>query len=153
MLKQLLKTALAVSCLALTALPASAQPQVRVDVPLPGLDIRIGHRAPPRFQREVRTDRPSRDHIWVPGSWDWQRDDWAWVPGRWDRPSERRARWVQARYRREGNAWRYEPAHWSNQRIVEGDDYRRWRSEHGRDGRRGDHGDRDNDRDHDGGRK
>ena len=151
---RLLKTALAVSVVALTSLPAAAQVQVGIGVPLPGLDIRIGHRAPPRFQREIRTDRPSREHIWVPGSWDWQRDDWAWMPGRWDRPSERRARWVRARYAREGNAWRYEPGHWSNQRIVEGDDYRRWRSENRRNPYRGSNGRNGNhDRDREQGRK
>ena len=42
----------------------------------------------------------------------------------------RRAHWVRARYVREYGSWRYVPGHWSNQTVVEGDDYRRWRDEH-----------------------
>jgi hypothetical protein len=49
---------------------------------------------------------------------------------------------VSARYAREGRAWRYEPAHWSNQEMREGDDYRRWKHDRNNDG--------DNDRDHKG---
>ena len=129
----------------LASLPASAQ--VHVDIPLPGLEIRVGHRAPPPMRREVRPNRPGRDHIWVPGAWDWQNNDWGWVSGRWDRPNERHARWIRARYVREGRAWRYEPGHWSNQRVIEGDDYRRWRDENRRDRGRGRGRDRDRDRD------
>jgi hypothetical protein len=118
--------------MALTSLPASAQFDVRVNLPLPGLDVRIGNRAPPPLQREVRTQRPSRQHVWIPGAWDWQSNDWAWVGGRWDQPASRRAYWVKARYVRQGRAWVYEPAHWSNQRIVRGEEYQRWRQEYRR---------------------
>jgi hypothetical protein len=124
-----------------TSLPATAQVEVRVDVPFPGLEIRVGHRAPPKLRSERKPHRPGRDFLWVRGSWDWQGNDWAWVPGRWDRPNDRGARWVRPRYVREGPAWRYEPGHWSNQRVFEGDDYRRWRAEN--------HRDRDHDRDRD----
>jgi hypothetical protein len=133
--------------MAITSLPATAQVGVRVDVPLPELEIHVGHSAPPRLRSEVRPERPGREFSWIPGFWHWQATGWAWIPGRWERPSERGARWVRARYAREGSGWRYEPGHWSNQRIVEGDDYRRWREEHHRD-RDHDH-DRDRDRDRD----
>jgi len=129
----------------LAAMPAAAQPGVRVDIPLPGLEIHVAHTAPPSLRREQRPSRPGREFTWVQGFWHWQGNDWAWIPGRWDRPNDRGSRWVQARYAREGGGWRYEPGHWSNQRVIEGDDYRRWRSENGRDR---DHG-RDRDRDHD----
>ncbi|HEY3173286.1 MAG TPA: YXWGXW repeat-containing protein [Thermoanaerobaculia bacterium] len=101
--------------------------------PLPGLEIRIGRQAPPRIRRERRTARPGRDYIWVEGFWDWQGDNWVWIPGRWVVPEGgRRVHWVRARYVREYGGWRYVPGHWSNQRVIEGEDYRRWREEHRR---------------------
>jgi hypothetical protein len=100
--------------------------------PLPGLEIRIGRTAPPRIRHERRTRRTERNAVWVAGSWDWQGDNWVWIPGRWVVPESRRAHWVRARYVREYGGWRYVPGHWSTQRVIEGDDYRRWRDEHRR---------------------
>lgn len=144
MLKNFLKSIATMSFVFLAAQPAAAQPGVRVDVPLPGLEIRVGHKAPPRLRSEQRPARPGRDYLWLPGSWDWRGNDWDWAPGRWERPSERGQRWVKARYIREGSAWRHEPAHWSNQKLTEGDDYRRWKTEK--------HPDQDHGRDRDKGR-
>lgn len=127
--KNFCKSIAAMTFVFLASQPAAAQPGVRVDVPLPGLEIRVGHKAPPRLRSEQRPARPGRDYLWLPGSWDWRGNDWDWAPGRWERPSERGQRWVKARYTREGSGWRHEPAHWSNQKLVEGDDYRRWKSE------------------------
>lgn len=148
-MKRLLgKSLAAMALLLLTSLPAAAQLGIRVELPLPGLEIRVGHRAPPPMRREMRTRRPDRQHLWVRGSWDWQQNDWIWIPGRWERPEYRNARWIKARYVREGRAWRYEPAHWSNQRLSMGDDYREWRSNDRRDRDR-DRRDRRNRRDGD----
>ncbi len=134
MLKNICRSIAVMSFVALT-LPTTAQPAVRVDVP--GLEIRVGHKAPPRLRSERRPARPGRDYSWLPGSWNWESNDWAWAPGRWERPNQRGSRWVQARYIREGSAWRHEPGHWSNQRVVEGDEYRRWKSENRQDKDRG----------------
>ena len=140
MLKNSLKPVLLAALLSLPAAPALAQ----VHIDLPGIDVHVGHRAPPPLRHERILVRPGRDYVWIPGSWDWQGDDWVWIEGRWDRPVSRGVRWVHPRYRREYGAWRYEPGHWSNQRLRDGDDYRRWRDEHrGRDRNR----DRDRDRD------
>ena len=141
MLKSMLKGAVTAAAACLALLPGSAIAQVRVD--LPGIEIRVGHVAPPRLRYERRPHRPGPEYVWLAGAWDWQGTGWIWVPGRWDRPAERGVKWVVPRYRREDTGWRYEPGHWSNQRLVEGDDYRRWRSEHGRrhDDRHDDHHD------------
>lgn len=48
---------------------------------------------------------------------------------------------------REGQAWRYEPAHWSDQGLTPGDDDRRWQEESGHG--HGNHQDRDQFREHD----
>lgn len=127
----------AMALLLLTSMPAAGQVSVRVDIPLPGLEIRVAHRAPPQVRREVKPRRPGRQYVWINGFWHWHHTDWVWVPGRWERPSYRNARWINARYVREGAAWRYEPAHWSHQRVVESHDYRQWRSKNPRDRDRG----------------
>ena len=129
MYKQVLKSIVLTSFAALVALPAAAQ--IRAE--LGPVHIRIATDAPPRARYERRTPRPHRDSVWIRGYWDRQGDRWGWVPGRWEQRSDRRARWINARYMREGRAWRYEPAHWSTQQLVEGDDYRQWRNEHGSD--------------------
>ncbi len=132
MFKRILRTTLLAGLAAVSAAPMFAQIPLP---PLPGLEIRIGRTAPPRIRRERRTRRTARNAVWVAGFWDWQGDQWVWIPGRWVVPESRRARWVPARYVREYGAWRYVPGHWSTQRVIESDDYRRWRDEHRRDGR------------------
>lgn len=133
MYRHIFKSMVLTSLAALIAIPASAQ--VRAD--LGPIHIRIATDAPPRARYEARPTRPHRDAVWINGYWDRQDDRWGWVSGRWDQPSERRVRWIRATYSREGCpwyrrsncAWRYVPGHWSNQRVVEGEDYQRWRSE------------------------
>lgn len=128
-------TALAFLTLFMAA-PAAAQ--LRADIG--PLHIRIATDAPPRGRYERRPARPSRQSIWVGGYWDRQQDRWSWIDGRWDQPRSPRSRWIQARYSREGCswfnrrncAWRYEPAHWSDQQLVEGEDYQRWRNDRSR---------------------
>lgn len=129
MLKNVCRSIATMTFVGLMSLPAAAQVRVQVNVPLPGLEIHVGHRAPPKLRSEQKPHRPGRDFLWIQGFWHWQGNDWDWVPGRWERPIEPGARWVKARYAREGSAYRYEPGHWSNQRLVEGDDYRRWKTE------------------------
>jgi hypothetical protein len=126
MFKRILMSMAPVALLALTAMPAAAQPAP------PRFEIRITHSAPPRVRYERKLPRPDRQAVWVKGYWHWEGDRWDWVSGRWERPENRRHRWIGPRYRREGKVWRYEPPHWSHQRVVEGDEYRRWREEHRR---------------------
>jgi hypothetical protein len=125
MYKRILNSIVLTSLGALVAIPAAAQS--RVD--LGPVHIRIARDAPPRVQKEYRSPRPQRDSVWIAGYWDRQDDRWNWVAGRWEQPYDRHSRWINARYKREGRAWRYEPAHWSDQRLVEGEDYRQWRDD------------------------
>jgi hypothetical protein len=121
--------------------PATAQ--IRVGVDLPSIHIRVAPDAPPPMRREIRMERPSRNHIWIAGYWDRQDDRWAWAPGRWEEPSQRGATWVKPRYQRDSGSYRYEPGHWSHQRLQEGEDYSRFRQEHGRRDNKHDRNDRD----------
>jgi hypothetical protein len=95
------------------------------------LEVHIAQTAPPAPRHERKTKRPDADSVWVAGAWDWQGSQWAWTNGRWDRPEDRSARWVAPRYSRESNAYRYEPGHWSNQKVVEGTEYQQWKQQHG----------------------
>jgi hypothetical protein len=148
MFKHLWKSLAFAGVLALAPSLGSAQlPPLPPLPPLPGLEIRIGHTSPPRMRRESRPPRPGAGFTWVRGSWDWQSSQWVWIDGRWDRPERPGIRWIAARYAREGDGWRYEPGHWSHQKVVEGDDYRSWRDGHRE--RRG----RDRDRNHDHGHR
>lgn len=117
--------------LAFSCVPAAAQ--IRIGVELPSIHIRIAPDAPPPPRVEMRMVRPSRNHVWIGGYWDRQDDRWAWAPGRWEEPARRGVVWVRPQYLREGGVYRYEPAHWSHQRMEEGEDYSRWHKEHGRD--------------------
>ena len=126
---------------ALVALFAATAPAQIPMPPVPNLQIHIATEAPPHLRHERRSPRPGPDYVWINGAWAWEGGQWAWVPGRWDRPAERHARWVSPRYAHDGDGYRYEPGHWSNERIVEGDDYREWHARH--------HNDRNHDRSYD----
>jgi hypothetical protein len=114
---------------ALSCAPAFAQ--IRVGVDLGAVQIRIAPDAPPPLRREVRSARPGGSYVWIAGYWDREGDRWAWSPGRWEEPSQRGASWVKPQYQKERGAYRYEPGHWSHQKMVEGEDYTRWHKEHG----------------------
>jgi hypothetical protein len=117
---------------------APAFTQVRLGVDLGAVHIRIAPEPPPRPQVERRTARPpGHRHMWIEGYWDRQDNQWAWVPGHWEEPGQPGSHWIRPRYRREGGAYRYEPGRWSNQRMLEGEDYTEWRQQRGRGRRRG----------------
>ncbi len=129
MLRSVFKSIATMTFVGLTSLPAAAQVNVQVNVPLPGLEIHVAHQAPPRYRSEQKPSRPGRDYLWVGGFWHWHGSGWDWVPGRWDRPDAHGARWMKAQYTHEGSVYVYHPGHWSNQQLIEGDDYRQWKGE------------------------
>jgi hypothetical protein len=57
--------------------------------------------APPRVQYERRTQRPSRDHVWINGYQRWDGNSYAWAPGRWEKRPNPNARW-------QGNQWKHD---------------------------------------------
>jgi hypothetical protein len=128
MYRRIMKSLLLTLLAALMATPAFAQ-YVRADIG--PLHIRIAGDAPPPIRYERRPPRPARDYIWIGGYWDRRDERWEWIGGRWDRPADRRYGWVRPRYVREGRYWRYEPGHWSNERLDDGE-YRRWRNDNRR---------------------
>ena len=129
MLKRVFTSIATMTFVGLTSLPAAAQVSVQFNVPLPGLEIHVANNAPPALRHEHKPSRPGSDYLWVQGFWHWHGSGWDWVPGRWDRPDVHGVRWVKTRYVREGGSYVYQPGHWSNQRLVEGDDYQSWKAE------------------------
>ena len=129
MLKHLLTSIATITFVGLTSLPAAAQVSVQVNVPLPGLEMHVAQSSPPRMRSQHRPSRPGSDYLWAQGFWHWHGSGWDWVPGRWDRPDAHGVKWVKARYQHEGSAYVYQPGHWSNQQLIEGDDYQNWKQE------------------------
>ena len=104
----------------LAAVASAAASQVPPPPPLPD-EIRpvVVDVAPPAVRVERAVARPGPSYVWARGYWDWDGDSWMWVPGRWAVAPVARATWVPARYVRVSNGYRYVPAHWSSQRVVE----------------------------------
>ena len=63
------------------------------------VDLNINVAPPePRHEVIVERDRPSRDHVWVPGFWEWRHDRHYWVAGHWERPPHGMHEWVEPRW-------------------------------------------------------
>jgi len=128
-LKHLLTSIATITFVGLTSLPAAAQVSV------------AGQRSAPRSgdarRAELSTADAKRAQAEPPG----QRLPvgpgllalaWQWLglgSGPLDRPDAHGVKWVKARYQHEGSAYVYQPGHWSNQQLIEGDDYRNWQAE------------------------
>ena len=103
---------------------ASAQPSPPMPPGLPAppmigdLHVRIVPQAPPQRRHEVRTDRPSRNHVWQSGYWNHTGTDWAWNDGRWSERPRARAYWIAPRYQRVRGGYRYIPGHWSTEHVI-----------------------------------
>jgi hypothetical protein len=67
---------------------------------------------PPAPRVEVRTEAPSREHVYLEGYYDFRGSDWVWVPGRWERPMRPDAKWVPGRWVRVEGGYMWEPGHW-----------------------------------------
>jgi hypothetical protein len=83
------------------------------------LHARIVDTHPPAARHEVRSARPSKQHVWLKGHYDHNGTDWAWLDGRWELPPAPKVTWVAPRYRSDHGKTRYEPAHWSNEHVID----------------------------------
>jgi WXXGXW repeat (2 copies) len=108
----------------LSAGTATAQPQPPMPPGMSGpfmpgdLHVRIVTNAPPERQREVRTERPDRNHVWQGGYWHHTGSDWNWNNGRWAPRPQARASWVAPRYQKVRGGVRYIPGHWSHEHVI-----------------------------------
>ncbi len=67
---------------------------------------------PPRDRVEVITVAPGPNHVWIPGHWRRERNQWDWVPGRWARLEPSYRTWVPGHWKRDRHGWFWEEGHW-----------------------------------------
>jgi hypothetical protein len=74
------------------------------------LYVRVG---PPAPIVEARVVAPGPGYVWIPGYHSWDGRAYVWVPGRYERAPRANARWVPARWVREGrHGWYLVEGHW-----------------------------------------
>jgi hypothetical protein len=76
------------------------------------VDLRINV-APPLARVETPPPPPSPEHYWVPGHWQWERNEHVWVGGHWEAARAGQA-FIRPYWMREGNAWVFHSGHWIN---------------------------------------
>lgn len=57
-------------------------------------------------------DRPSKNHIWVPGEWNRDDDTWLWEDGRWMKPPYKQASWMKGHWSYDEGKWHWSPGLW-----------------------------------------
>jgi hypothetical protein len=117
------RIAFGTAALLFVAVRLSAAPIISVPPPgpTPSLEIRIAPGPPPTPKKEIiiLEHRQGPDSIWIDGTWEWNPRGWVWYPGRWIVPPAPNARWISPRYVRLRQGWRYEPPHWSTQKLID----------------------------------
>ncbi len=103
--RKMLLAALAAASIGFTAIPASAEVGIYLDV------------APPAARYEVvPAGRPG--YAWQPGVWDWRDGRHVWTKGRWVR--ERRGYyWHPTRWEQRDGRWSLERGRWDRERFAE----------------------------------
>jgi hypothetical protein len=63
----------------------------------------------------VKPACPSPHHVWVGGSWKWNRKtrNYIWMDGYWVQPRKHSSRLVNGHCRTMRRGWKYIPGHWS----------------------------------------
>lgn len=69
--------------------------------------------APPAPQQQVISARPSADHVWVEGWWEWRDGRHVWRPGEWVIPPRRGAVWNPPRWERRSDGYVFVEGYWN----------------------------------------
>jgi hypothetical protein len=86
---------------------------------MPGdLHVRIVDTPRPALRHEVRTERPSPNHVWVGGFWHHTGTDWNWNDGRWAERPQHNTKWIAPQYKKVKGGTRYSPGHWSHEHLI-----------------------------------
>lgn len=72
----------------------------------------IVRRAPPTTRVELRTEAPSRNHIYTSGYWHWTGADYEWVPGRWVARRSATSVWHDGEWVSRGGGFAWSPGYW-----------------------------------------
>jgi len=65
----------------------------------------------PKF--EVITAEPSKDDVWVPGSWERDPGQWTWTQGHWAKPPNKKAHWQPGHWKWHQGRWEWVRAQWA----------------------------------------
>ena len=92
--------------------PAARSVVVVKDAPRSNQQVIIVKKRPPAPRREVRSHRPSRRHVWVPGHWEWRRSKYVWVRGHWAVPPRAGSVWVAGHWSKHADGWVFAAGFW-----------------------------------------
>jgi hypothetical protein len=74
----------------------------------------------PAAKSETKGAAPSKNAVWVKGSWELQGDPssgsragWSWAPGQWITPPARNAHWFPSHWGWREGWWTWIPGHWT----------------------------------------
>ncbi|MES2692646.1 MAG: YXWGXW repeat-containing protein [Verrucomicrobiota bacterium] len=90
--------------------PPPAPPQQVVVAPPPQQQVIV--MAPPPPRQEVVYARPSRNHVWVPGYWNWAGGRYVWMAGHYALPPRGHVHWDQPRWERRGGNYVFIEGRW-----------------------------------------
>ncbi len=79
----------------------------------PSVSTTVVTDAPPALQPEVVLAQPSPRHLWLAGYWTWRNDRYEWMAGHWELPPSVSSQWVEPRWERQGNAYRFYEGYWN----------------------------------------
>jgi hypothetical protein len=68
--------------------------------------------APPAAPQEPILERPSAQHVWIPGYYTYRDNRYVWISGRWEIPPRADAKWIAPRWEKESNGYRFYEGHW-----------------------------------------
>jgi hypothetical protein len=85
---------------------------VTTSTALPGTNVIVVKQQPPAPPVEAVVAQPSRDHVWMPGYWTWRNERYEWMAGRWQIPPHVGAQWINPRWKKDGNAFRFYEGYW-----------------------------------------
>lgn len=75
-------------------------------------DAQISVRIRPHARADVRPARPSRNHVWVSGEWNWNNGNYEYSQGHWAEPERGRRVYVEGHWRHTRRGWTWVPGHW-----------------------------------------
>lgn len=77
----------------------------------PGPEVVVADAPPPPIV-EVIGVRPSPNHVWIRGYWDWDGHRRFWHGGRWELPPHGHGNWIEPRWEHRGGSYVYVRGYW-----------------------------------------
>lgn len=75
------------------------------------VDVVYVQKAPPKPKKEVRSKKPNKTAIWVPGHWKWNGRKYVWKSGHWEvKPGGKT--WTPGHWEKRGRGWVWVKGRW-----------------------------------------